>query len=70
MTGRQYGMGLGRALRKHAYPWWYVIYQTAGAVEGAAVGLARGRRLDARFQLNVARGRLSGWRAPYEPPNV
>jgi GT2 family glycosyltransferase len=66
-AGRQFGMGLGRVLRKHGYPWWYVMYQAAGAVEGAAVGLARGRPLDARFQLSVARGRVSGWRAPYKP---
>jgi hypothetical protein len=66
-AGRQFGMGLGRVLRKHGYPWWYVIYQSVGAVWGAAVGLARGRPYDARFQLNVARGRIDGWRAPYKP---
>lgn len=66
-AGRQFGMGLGRVLRKHGYPWWYAAYQWAGAVLGAAVGLAKGRPLDARFQLSVAQGRISGWRVPYDP---
>lgn len=65
-AGRQFGMGLGRVLRKHGYPWWYVLYLWTGAMWGAAVGLARGRPLDARFQVNVARGRVAGWRAPYK----
>lgn len=65
-AGRPFGMGLGRVLRKHGYPWWYVLYQAAGAVWGAVVGLARGRPFDAWFQLNVARGRIAGWLAPHE----
>jgi GT2 family glycosyltransferase len=66
-AGRQFGMGLGRVLRKHGYPRWYVTYQWAGAVWGAVVGLAGGRPYDARFQLNVARGRFHGWRVSYKP---
>lgn len=64
-AGRQLGMGLGRLLRKHGFPWWYVSYQAAGAVMFAAVALVRGRPLDARFQWNVARGRVAGWRTPH-----
>jgi GT2 family glycosyltransferase len=66
-AARRFGMGLGRVLRKHAYPWWYAAYQAGGAIWGAVVGIARGRPFDARFQLSVARGRIAGWRAPYNP---
>jgi glycosyltransferase involved in cell wall biosynthesis len=61
-SASSYGAGMGRVLQKHRYPWWFPSFQAAGAAAQAALGIARGRRLDARFHWAVARGRIRGWR--------
>lgn len=62
-TGRSYGMGMGRVLRKHRYPWWFVGFQVGGAFGQAVASLFRGRFAEARFHWVVARGRALGWLA-------
>jgi GT2 family glycosyltransferase len=62
-AGYSYGMGMGRVLRKHHYPWWSAAYQASGAIGQAMLALARGRPRGSRFHLAVARGRVRGWLA-------
>jgi GT2 family glycosyltransferase len=62
-AGRLYGAGMGRVLRKHAYPWWFAWYHCLRAIGGAAIALACGRPREARFHWAVARGRARGWLA-------
>ena len=60
-TGQSYGMGMGRVLHKHRYPWWFVGLQIGGACGQAVVSVLRGRSAEARFHWAVARGRALGW---------
>lgn len=60
-AGFPYGMGMGRVLRKHGYPWWSAAYHAARAVGGSILALVRGRPGEARFHWAVARGRARGW---------
>lgn len=62
-AGRSYGMGMGRVLRKHGYPWWSAAYQAGGAGGRAALALVHGRPAEARLHVAVARGRARGWLA-------
>ncbi len=56
-----YGLGNGRVLRRHGYPWWFVAYRVAQLTAGAAFFLVRGRFAHARFYWAMARGRAVGW---------
>ena len=56
-----YGGGMGRVLRKHAYPWWFVLYQGARPLGGALLSAASGRWAKARYHLAILRGRRRGW---------
>lgn len=56
-----YSMGLGRLLRKHRYPWWFVGYQCMRPCGGALAALLRGRTDRARYHFAVLRGRFEGW---------
>jgi glycosyltransferase involved in cell wall biosynthesis len=56
-----YGGGMGRVLRKHAYPWWFVLYQGARPLGGALLSAASGRWGKARYHLAILRGRRRGW---------
>jgi glycosyltransferase involved in cell wall biosynthesis len=60
-AGFSYGMGMGRVLRKHCYPWWSAAYHVARATGGSVLALGRGRLGEARFHWAVARGRARGW---------
>jgi glycosyltransferase involved in cell wall biosynthesis len=60
-AGFPYGMGMGRVLRKHRYPWWSAAYHAARALGGSALALGSGRPREARFHWGVARGRARGW---------
>jgi glycosyltransferase involved in cell wall biosynthesis len=60
-AGFPYGMGMGRVLRKHGYPWWSSAYHATRAVAGSLLALGRGHLGDARFHWAVARGRALGW---------
>jgi glycosyltransferase involved in cell wall biosynthesis len=56
-----YGRGMGRVLRKHAYPWWFVLYQAARPLGGALISAATGRLAKARYHRAIWRGRREGW---------
>jgi hypothetical protein len=60
-AGFPYGMGMGRVLRKHRYPWWSPAYHSARALGGSVLALGKGRSGEARFHWRVARGRALGW---------
>jgi glycosyltransferase involved in cell wall biosynthesis len=60
-AGFPYGMGMGRVLRKHRYPWWSPAYHAARAAGGSVLALGKGRPGEARFHWGVARGRALGW---------
>jgi len=59
-----YGRGMGRVLRKHGYPWWFVLYQGARPFAGALLSAAAGRVAKARYHRAVLRGRREGFSAP------
>jgi GT2 family glycosyltransferase len=56
-----YGMGMGRVLRVHRYPVWFVVYQVARPFFGAILAAAQGDSYRFRYHLAVARGRAAGW---------
>jgi glycosyltransferase involved in cell wall biosynthesis len=56
-----YARGMGRVLRKHEYPWWFVLYQGARPLGGALIAAATGRLAKARYHHAVLRGRSRGW---------
>jgi GT2 family glycosyltransferase len=56
-----YARGMGRVLRKHGYPWWFVLYQGARPLGGALISAATGRTAKARYHRAVLRGRHQGW---------
>jgi glycosyltransferase involved in cell wall biosynthesis len=58
-----YGRGMGRVLRKHGYPWWFVLYQGARPLGGALISAITGRLPKARYHCAVLRGRRQGWLA-------
>jgi glycosyltransferase involved in cell wall biosynthesis len=59
----RYGGGSGRVLRKHGYPWWFVMYQGMRPLGGALLSAATGRWAKAQYHLAVLRGRRRGWTA-------
>ncbi|BBL81899.1 glycosyltransferase family 2 protein [Thermus thermophilus] len=56
-----YGVGMGRVLRKHRYPLWFVFYQWLRPFGGALLSLSMGKVDKARYHWAVLRGRLLGW---------
>jgi glycosyltransferase involved in cell wall biosynthesis len=69
--GYQYGMGLGRALRKSRMPVWFSAYLCFRAFGAALLGLISLKPAWARFHWAVGRGRLRGWlRSPSPPRGV
>lgn len=61
--GYSYGLGMGRALRKAAVPWWFGAYLCGRSFGGAGLSLVRGSTGLARFHWAVGRGRVRGWRS-------
>jgi glycosyltransferase involved in cell wall biosynthesis len=56
-----YARGMGRVLRKHGYPWWFVLYQGARPLGGALISAVTGRLAKARYHHAILRGRRQGW---------
>ena len=63
---RIYGAGIGRVLRKHRYPFWFVFYQWLRSAGGAFLSLASGRLGKARHHLAALQGKFLGWIAKPE----
>jgi GT2 family glycosyltransferase len=57
----KYGAGIGRVLRKHDYPLWFVAYFLLRPLGGAFLNFVAGRRDKARFHIAAFRGRFRGW---------
>lgn len=60
---KAYGGGLGRVLKKHAYPGWFVVYMLLRPVGGVLFSLLTLRTKKALYHLGVLQGRLKGWAA-------
>lgn len=56
-----YGAGMGRVLRKHEYPLWFVLYEWAKSGGGGFVSLLRGRFGKARHHWSALSGKVAGW---------
>ncbi len=61
--GFLYGAGLGRVLRKHQYPLWFVSYHWLRSLGASGLALLSGRPDKSRYYWAVFRGKLAGWRA-------
>jgi len=61
-----YGAGIGRVLRKHRYPFWFVFYQWLRSAGGVFLSLASGRLGKARHHLAALQGKFLGWIAKPE----
>lgn len=59
----RYGLGAGRVLRKHGYPYWFIGYGWARSLIGIFYSLIIGRINEARFRWESLRGRIVGWLA-------
>lgn len=60
---KAYGEGLGRVLRKHDYPLWFVAYMLLRPAGGVLVSLLTLRKNKALYHLGVLVGRVRGWAA-------
>ena len=56
-----YSAGMGRVLRKHKYPLWFVCYQWLRPLGGVLISLLVGRLKKARYHWAVLKGRVMGW---------
>lgn len=61
--GFLYGAGMGRVLRKHNYPGWFVVYHLLRSLGAAGFDLVCGHIKRARYHNAVFRGKLAGWRS-------
>lgn len=63
-TGRgySYGAGMGRVLRKHRYPGWFVAYHLLRSLGAAGGALLQAEPRKLRYHWAVFRGKLNGWR--------
>lgn len=57
-----YGAGMGRVLRKHGYPFWFVFYQWARPLGGTLLALCTGNIGKARHHWARFKGRIFGWK--------
>lgn len=61
--GFSYGAGLGRVLRKHRYPFWFVSYHWLRSLGASGLALLSGWPNKSRYYWAIFRGKLVGWRA-------
>lgn len=58
-----YSRGMGYVLRKHDYPFWYLVYWELRALAGLLLSLAKGDTISALIYLRAFKGRIQGWRS-------
>jgi len=60
---RQYGssVAFGYVLRKHGYPFWFVLYSWLRPFGGACLSLLAFNRQKARYHYSACMGRVAGW---------
>jgi glycosyltransferase involved in cell wall biosynthesis len=56
-----YGLGMGRVLRKHRYPTWFLLYNWTGPLRPLALALVCGRTAQAKVFWALSAGRVRGW---------
>ncbi|GAW94024.1 glycosyltransferase family 2 protein [Calderihabitans maritimus] len=61
IRARSYGAGMGRVLRKHSYPIWFVAYQWLRSAGGIFLSLAAGRFNKAIHHWAALQGKFLGW---------
>ncbi len=64
----KYGRGRGHYLRKHAYPFWFVLYVWGLYVVGVFWGIAQLNLGKTKYYLNGLRGRIQGYLDGLERP--
>lgn len=69
--GFLYGAGLGRVLRKHGYPFWFVLYHWSRSLAAAGLSWFKGDMGKFQYQWATFRGKMAGWlsRAPLAKGN-
>ncbi|RLB05041.1 MAG: glycosyltransferase family 2 protein [Deltaproteobacteria bacterium] len=60
---RTYAAGIGRVLRKHEYPFWFILYSFLRTSVGILLAFAMGHFELARFRWASLKGRVRGWLA-------
>ncbi|WP_372778325.1 glycosyltransferase family 2 protein [Litorivivens sp.] len=58
---RKYGEGMGKVLRKHAYPTWFVMYMLLRPLGGFVIALLKLNIKQAKYYRSVMTGRYLGW---------
>ena len=61
----RYGCGMGRVLRMHNYPLWFVLYQWTRPLGGLLLALGRREIAKAGYHWAIFRGRAVGWIARF-----
>jgi GT2 family glycosyltransferase len=56
-----YAGGMGRVMRQHRFPWWFVTYQLMRPTGGVILSLVTGRVNKAAHHYAILRGRFHGW---------
>ncbi|MEN6324803.1 MAG: glycosyltransferase [Syntrophomonas sp.] len=59
-----YGIGMGRVLRKHQYPFWFLLYYLARALGGLTIGIVSGNSAKIKYHFLSFKGRVYGWKYP------
>jgi glycosyltransferase involved in cell wall biosynthesis len=59
--GRSYARGMGRVLRDHNYPLWFVLYSFTRPLGGAFLSLLSLKKTKYRYHCAILYGRISGW---------
>ncbi|MDD3023545.1 MAG: hypothetical protein PHE26_06560, partial [Syntrophomonadaceae bacterium] len=62
--GWLYSAGMGRVLRKHHYPFWFLLYQLIRSLGGLVRGLLKGNGGEVQYYALTFKGRIYGWRSP------
>lgn len=58
---RLHAPGMGWLLRKHGYPFWFVVYYWLRPLGGTLLSLAEGNFGKARYYWETLKGRVYGW---------
>lgn len=61
MKAKKYGAGIGRVMRKHRYPLWFIIYHIFRSMGGAFLSLVLGDFKKSKLHLAAMQGKFIGW---------
>lgn len=63
-----YGCGMGRVLRKHNYPLWFVAYNLLRPFGGMLLSVLMGNFPKANYHKAALTGRFNGWQTKILKP--